>query len=107
MRHEIIIILKERRSCLSSYIHSKRLGILDGFLLQATYFCARWLHNLSALHLHSMNGEKKGREMQTPLEAQSTEIIIHIISVHSPLANPNMKSHSEATDTGKCSWTAT
>lgn len=52
-------------------------------------------------------GKKKGREMQTPLEAQSTEIIIHIISVHSPLANPNMKSHSDATDTGKCSWTAT
>lgn len=50
---------------------------------------------------------KKGREMQTPLEAQSTEIIIHIISVHSPLANPNMKSHSEATDTEKYSWTAT
>lgn len=44
---------------------------------------------------------KKGREVQTSLEAQSTEIIAYSISVHSPLARPNMKSHSDAADTGK------
>lgn len=93
-----MIILKERRS---SYIHSKRPGILDRFPLQATFFFVQDGYTTSQHFTCTQWMGKKGREMQTSLEAQSTEIVIHIILVQSPLARPNMKSHSDATDTGK------